>query len=145
MTDLTPTQDLLMNLLVARHRLGERLWTFDARHKTALEQLADRGLATVMHGAVENTVRASLTEAGRAEWVSETYVPPLLAQVEAAAAARAADAYDTGFLRGEVVGFNVASDVAHEKYGVHIGRKAYGRARAKRAVLLDNYRNPHKP
>lgn len=73
---VTPTQDLILEVLAARHRLGERLWTFDARHKKAIEALADLGLVTHMHGMVEKTVRASLTDEGIKRQVSDNYMPP---------------------------------------------------------------------
>lgn len=75
---LTPTQDLLLEVLVARYRLGEHYWTFDSRHKKMLEALASLGLVTVMHGIVEHTVRASLTVAGIKTFASNSeYVSPL--------------------------------------------------------------------
>lgn len=75
---LTPTQDLLLEVLVARYRLGEHFWTFDSRHKKMLEALASLGFVTVMHGLVENTVRASLTVAGIKAFASNSkYVSPL--------------------------------------------------------------------
>lgn len=77
---LTPTEDLLIELLVARHRLGENLWTFDSRHKKALENLESKGYVGVMHGVTENTVRAYLTDTGKDKFMSSTYVAPLLKQ-----------------------------------------------------------------
>lgn len=74
---LTPTEDLILEVLIARHRLGENLWTFDARHKRVIGSLADKGWVTPMHGMVENTVRASLTQAAIDKWVSDAYVPPI--------------------------------------------------------------------
>lgn len=78
MGDHSPTQDLALEVLAARVRLGEEIWTFEARHKRTLEQLANKGLVNVLHGIVQGTVRASLTEAGRAEVLSADYVPPIL-------------------------------------------------------------------
>jgi len=77
---LTPTEDLLLEVLIARHRLGERLWTFEARHRKAIGSLADKGLVASMHGIVEHTVRASLTPAAIKAYVSPKYVPPILRQ-----------------------------------------------------------------
>ena len=74
---LTPTEDLILDVLVARYRLGENVWTFESRHKKALNQLQGRGFINVMSGIVEKTVRASLTEAGKKEYLSESYVSPL--------------------------------------------------------------------
>lgn len=75
---LTPTEDLLIELLVARHRLGENLWTFDSRHKKALESLETKGYVSVMHGVVENSIRAHLTDKGKDKFMSSTYVAPLI-------------------------------------------------------------------
>lgn len=65
---LTPAEDLVLNVLAARWRVGEHLWTFDSNQKRWLDSLADKGLVNVMHGMVENTVRASLTEKGKQEY-----------------------------------------------------------------------------
>jgi hypothetical protein len=75
---LTPTEDLAIETLLARHRLGETLWTFEARHRKTLEALADKGLVTVVHGTVEKSVRASLTEHAIDSFLSADYVPPIL-------------------------------------------------------------------
>lgn len=82
MVVLTPTEDLLLEVLAARYRLGETMWTFDKRHKTALEKLQARGLVSVMHGIVENTCRASLTEEGKAEHLSPTYKAPIIEKLK---------------------------------------------------------------
>lgn len=74
---LTPTEDLALNVLVARYRLGEKLWTFESRHKKALEKLQARGLVNLMHGITENTCRASLTEEAKKEHLIPEYEPPI--------------------------------------------------------------------
>lgn len=77
-TYLTPSEDLAIDVLMARYRLGERLWTFESRHKKTLEGLAEKGLVNVMHGIVEKTVRASLTKKGYEEFLAgSSYVSPL--------------------------------------------------------------------
>lgn len=60
--DLTPTEELIIDVLVARFRLGDTLWTFDLRNAAALRRLESRGLINRMGGIVENTERAWLTE-----------------------------------------------------------------------------------
>lgn len=75
---LTPTEDLVVEVLVARHRLGESHWTFDARHKRAIESLDSKGLVVPMSGTIERTVRAYLTIEGVTRYVSPRYVPPVL-------------------------------------------------------------------
>lgn len=57
-----------MEVLAARYRLGENLWTFDARCSQAIDALAERGWVLAMDGNVEHTVRASLTDAGLKAW-----------------------------------------------------------------------------
>ena len=74
---MTPTEDLCLEVLAARHRLGEIWWTFDTRHHAALKRLESRGLVSVMHGIIEKTIRARLTDAGRDETLSTSYVPPI--------------------------------------------------------------------
>ena len=77
MTDLTPSEELVLEVLAARWRLGERMWTFSTKQKRAVEGLAEKGLVNMMHGIVEKSVRASLTEAGKLESLDEGYVPPI--------------------------------------------------------------------
>lgn len=82
MIQLTPTEDLLLEVLIARYRLGESYWTFEQRHKSALEKLQSRGLVTVMHGVVENTCRASMTELAKKEYLSNSYEPPIFKELK---------------------------------------------------------------
>jgi len=72
----TPTQDLILDVLGARYRLGENLWTFDSNLRKQAEQLAARGLVFTTHGIIEHTIRAGLTEAGKAATLSPDYSPP---------------------------------------------------------------------
>lgn len=57
-------EGLIIDLLVARFRLGDRLWTFETSPSTtrALNSLEKKGLVMLMHGVSERTARASLTE-----------------------------------------------------------------------------------
>lgn len=79
---LTPTEDLVLEVLAARHRLGEHLWTFDSCHAKTLRQLVERGYVTTMHGNVENTLRASLTPKGRERELSPGFMPPILREAD---------------------------------------------------------------
>lgn len=73
---MTPTQELILEVLIARTRLGETLWTFSSVHRPALSSLEERGLVFVMNGIVEKSVRASLTEKGVEKYLnSNTFVP----------------------------------------------------------------------
>lgn len=72
---------LLVEVLVARHRLGEQVWTFPVKrgmvgHLVRLEVL---GLVGWKHGVVERTFLAWLTDRGKAAAMSTGYVPPILA------------------------------------------------------------------
>lgn len=77
---LTPTESLVLEVLAARHRLGEHLWTFTDRPAItrAINKLVGRGLVGSKGGVVDHTVRAWLTEDGRAAAMSDDYVPPIL-------------------------------------------------------------------
>lgn len=72
----TPTQDLILNVLAARYRLGENLWTFDSNLRKQAKQLAARGLVFTTNGITERTIRVGLTEAGKAATLSPDYSPP---------------------------------------------------------------------
>lgn len=72
--EFTPVEDLILDTLAARFRLGEMAWTFDARLTPTLEALAARGLVDVVGVPVGSAVRARLTVAGRAATMDETYV-----------------------------------------------------------------------
>lgn len=74
---LTPTENLIVELLVARYRLGERLWTFNAEVTRQVYLLSEKGYVTPMSGVTEGTVRAMLTEEAVALYLSYDYVPPI--------------------------------------------------------------------
>lgn len=73
---LTPTEELIMEVLAARYRLGETLWPFDSRLSRQLDSLGAKDLIFVMNGNVEHTYRASLTEKGMKKFLSKTYRAP---------------------------------------------------------------------
>lgn len=74
---LTPTETLILELLIARFRLGERLWTFDSTVRKQVESLAMKGYAHELNGIVPLTVRARLTDEAIGMFVSYDYVPPI--------------------------------------------------------------------
>lgn len=76
--DLTPTEELIIEVLTARARLGETLWPFNTNTMAAARRLEDRGLISLTHGMVERTYRASLTDAGKTHALNDHYVPPVL-------------------------------------------------------------------
>ncbi len=80
-----PLRNMILEVLAARHRLGEPFWHFDADPSTlyALKMLEQAGLISVDSGMVERTRRASLTAAGRDAMfpAGGTYVSPLESRV----------------------------------------------------------------
>lgn len=73
---LTPTEELICDVLAARLRLGETMWTFDTKLTSQATHLAELGLIGTTHGIVEKTFRAWLTEAGVVQFLDEDYVLP---------------------------------------------------------------------
>lgn len=65
-----------MEVLTARYRLGERIWTFRSRHARTLKELEALGLVVLTHAVVENTMRAMLTKEGERLFLYDGYVPP---------------------------------------------------------------------
>jgi len=74
--ELPPTQYLILEVLAARARTSETLWTFPARLRSHIEQLADIGLIGWKAGVAPRTVMAWLTDAGKAATMSPPYVSP---------------------------------------------------------------------
>lgn len=80
-SDLTPTEELVLEVLIARYRLGETYWSFNARHRAVLERLEDRDLIGYKSGIAPNSYQAWLGDAGLAclddtyEAPSQEYVP----------------------------------------------------------------------
>jgi hypothetical protein len=77
--DLTPTEELMMEVLIARHRLGEPWWTFSGTPgiRRAANSLQDKGLVGLMSPQVERTFRADLTAEGLA-LLDDDYIAPIL-------------------------------------------------------------------
>ena len=73
---LTPTQDLIMDQMAARTRLGEPFWPFDRRLGKALAGLSEQGLVTV--STAGPNLRVRLTKAGtKLIHEGSNYVSPL--------------------------------------------------------------------
>jgi hypothetical protein len=75
--DLPPTQELILEVLAARHRLGETVWPFSNRCAKAAAVLEGLGLITTIQGNVPRTFRAMLTEVGITAILDPEYVPPI--------------------------------------------------------------------
>lgn len=76
MADLPPTQYLVMEVLAARARSGDDVWTFPSSLAVPLRALEEQALISVMHGITSGSLRAQLTEAGRHHSLNPDYVPP---------------------------------------------------------------------
>lgn len=88
---LTPTEDLILEVLMARHRLGESSWPFSSKLLKSANRMEAAGLITIWSGPVEKTFAASLrTEvldhykleprshrASDTEPVKGEYIPPV--------------------------------------------------------------------
>jgi len=96
--NVTPTEDLVMEVLAARVRGGEGCWTFANTHLRALRSLQAKGLLRFGSAPTPKAQRAYLTDLGRATYLSAGYTEPVtrlreqLAEehrrIETAAAAR---------------------------------------------------------
>lgn len=71
-----PTQHLLLDLLAARERLGEAVWTVPNTCMPAINALAADGLVGHKAAPVAGCQLVWFTDAGRAEAFGEGYVPP---------------------------------------------------------------------
>lgn len=87
---LTPTQELVMELLAARSRLGECWWTLSKRPAitTAVNALEDMGYVIVMSPQVQNTLRVQITSKGCEAMICPQYTDPR------------AEAWDKGYSAG---------------------------------------------
>lgn len=81
---LTPLQEMVTEVLVARWRLGERRWPFPASCNRALNALARRGLVTLESGPTGDTRYVQLTPAGQRRYLTGTYTAPLTRLAEGA-------------------------------------------------------------
>lgn len=101
---LPPTQLLVLEVLAARHRLGERLWTFPSYLQRQVDALCRAGLAWQASGNVPYTVRAGLSDAGVAKMLHGSYVSPVYQPLERVRAlAKAAEAAGTTLAPSQVL------------------------------------------
>lgn len=109
---LPPTQYLIMEVLAARHRLGEVLWTFPTSVRPAMEQLARRQLIGWKSGVAPESIQAWLTDIGRKHVLLPDYTSPVQQSLDEAAANMRAN-YRTGDRSIEYInGFEDASALA---------------------------------
>lgn len=79
---LPPFQQIVMEVLIARWRLGEPEWPFRSDEqplRAAILALEAKGLVTWKHGRVEHTIRVSLAQ--RVTDDLPPYSAPILAKV----------------------------------------------------------------
>ena len=74
---LPPTQYLILEVLAARHRCGEHVWTFPTSCQQAANALADTGLVDILNGITPRSFRARLTDAGLSAALMDGYVNPI--------------------------------------------------------------------
>lgn len=81
---LSPMQQLVMEVLASRYRLGHEIWTFTNSNALAkaFKALRERGYIETMSGVIQHTVRAMLTAKGRDLVLDPYYVPPILEKRE---------------------------------------------------------------
>ena len=72
----TAAQDLLLDLLVARHRLGEPFWPISTQLTRTYRDLKQKGYVEIMDGYVSGTVRLSLTKEARKELMEDSGFTP---------------------------------------------------------------------
>jgi hypothetical protein len=74
--NLPPTQQLVLEVLAARARLGENAWTFPSRLRPILRALEQADLIWWKHATIPHHCLAGLTEAGREAVLSAGYAVP---------------------------------------------------------------------
>lgn len=75
---LTASQDQMLDLLVARTRLGEPFWPISNELRRTANILEDKGYITILHGHVDGTFRAMLTPGAKKKFIEDSsYVPPI--------------------------------------------------------------------
>lgn len=77
---LPPTQNLMLELLAARYRLGHTYWAFPKDQRRIAEQLAKLGLVWWRSGPAPKVIEVRFTDAGEKLMLSHAYTPPILAQ-----------------------------------------------------------------
>lgn len=74
--NLTPTEELVVETLTARARLGEMQWSFDSKLKTRVERLATLGLVSWKYAPIPHVLLVWFTQHGRDLFLTRRYVPP---------------------------------------------------------------------
>jgi hypothetical protein len=80
---LPPTQYLILDVLAARYRMGEQVWTFRSDLRPAIVALAKLGLVNELNGITPKSVRARLTNAGQVAVLLDGYEAPEVKRLRA--------------------------------------------------------------
>jgi len=75
--DFTPTEALILEVLAARYRLGNKTWTFESRSNASLKKLADKGLLNFNSASTEGASLVWLTDLGVAILFPNKYSSPV--------------------------------------------------------------------
>lgn len=76
MADLTPTEDLILDLLVARRRLGEWEWPLSSRFVRSIHSLMSKGYVNSRQGNVQYTYLVRLTDKAKDEFIIDSEYTP---------------------------------------------------------------------
>jgi hypothetical protein len=75
--NFTPTEELILEVLTARVRLGNNVWTMSNRNKQAFEKLVAKDLIEYKSASVEGHVLVWLTETGEKLLFKNKYNSPV--------------------------------------------------------------------
>lgn len=78
---LTPAENLALEVVAARFRLGHQGWNFDSRHSEALYGLQEKGYIIVQPTDDPRVITAYLTQAGVDAYITPDYIPPIVKQI----------------------------------------------------------------
>lgn len=85
--ELTPMENLVVEVLVARYRLGEKVWSFDPSVGKSVATLAKKGYVRQLSRKRGNLLSVALTDEAVALNLSYDYVPSIAADNPALATA----------------------------------------------------------
>jgi galactose-1-phosphate uridylyltransferase len=72
------TQELIVEVLIARYRLGEVLWPFPNKAVKSLKALTDKGIIGYQSAPTQGSYNVWFTDKGKKDYLSFNYVPPIL-------------------------------------------------------------------
>lgn len=77
MSELTPSESLMIEVLIARLRFGEVCWTFGSSQRAIANRLESKGYIWTKGGIVEGSFRAFPTNEMIATFLSYDYDAPI--------------------------------------------------------------------